>query len=197
MKARGSWRKSVQAALIHPAVSVGAVVLGLLLILLGEAVVRPVRLRVDQAKDKIRKHSASVQNLQDRFTEAERQDVDRPLKARRDLMPKDEKALRPVMTGLARFVKEAGWGAKLTPSPAEPISDRLPELRVIRWRIEAYTPRKKVEQVMDSAEGRLIVLLRKLDEIPAPHLVNFLSVDLGGPERDLRVNVEILFFLMP
>ena len=197
MKARGSWKKGVQAGLIHPAVSVASVALGLLLILLGEAVVRPVRMRVDQAKDKIRNHAAAVQNLQTRYTEADRQDVERPLQARREAMPKSEAGMRPVRTGLARFLKEAGWGAKLTPMAAEPISDHLPELKVLRWRIEAYTPRKKVEQPMDSAEGRLIVLLRKLDEIPAPHLVNFLAVDLGGPARDLRVNVEILFFQMP
>lgn len=197
MKARGSWRQAVQAALIHPAVSVVAVLLGLAFILLGEAVVRPVRARVKEAKGKIEAHAGAVKNLQTRFSEAERQDVERPLQVRRDAMPKSEAELRAVMTGLARFLKEAGWGAQLTPEPAQVFTDSLPELRVVRWRVEAYTPRKKVERPLDSAEGRLVVLLRRLDEIPAPHLVNLLAVDLGGPNRDLRVKLEILFFQMP
>lgn len=197
MKAQGSWRQGVQAALIHPALSVAAVVLGLLLILLGEAVVRPVRARVKEAKGKIDAHAAAVKNLQTRFSEAERQDVERPLQARREAMPKTEAELRVVMTGLARFLKEAGWGAKLSPEAPLVFTDSLPELRVARWRVEAYTPRKMVERSLDSAEGRLIALLRKLDEIPAPHLVNSLAVDLGGPNRDLRVTLEILFFQLP
>lgn len=197
MKAKGSWRQGVQAALIHPALSVAAVVLGLLLIVLGEAVVRPVRARVKEAKDKIDAHSAAVKSLQTRFSEAERQDVERPLQVRREAMPKTEAELRMVMTGLARFLKEAGWGAKLYPEAPLVFSDSLPELRVVRWRVEAYTPRKKVDQPLDSAEGRLITLLRKLDEVAAPHLVNALEVDLGGPNRDLRVTLEILFFQLP
>lgn len=197
MKAKGSWRQTVQAALIHPAVSAAAVVLGLLLILLGEAVVRPVRARVKEAKAKIEAHAGAVKNLQTRFSEAERQDVEGPLEARRKAMPKTEAEMRAVMTALARFLKEAGWGAKLTPEAPLVFTDSLPELRVVRWRVEAYTPRKKVDQPLDSAEGRLITLLRRLDDISAPHLVNLLAVDLGGPNRDLRVTVEILFFQLP
>lgn len=190
------WRRRVEEMLIHPAVSVGLVAAGLILFLMGEAVIGPLRTRVEEEKRRITERSQQIQALQNRTTRAERMDVELQTAGLRQQMVAEIPGLRVIMKEMEKFFKKAGWGGRLTPSRVEIFNKGLPEVQAVQLKIEAHTPRRYAERVEDGAEGRLVKLMEKIDSLEPPHLVTRMEVGLGEGDRDLQVLVEVLFFHM-
>jgi hypothetical protein len=190
-------RRRLEDWLIHPALGVVFGVTGLLLFGLGEAVVQPVRTRVDAEKRKLQQRTAQVEVLQGRFTQAEKLDVETQIEGARKAMPKGLQGLRVVMEEISDYFKKNGWGGRLIPSALETPNPALPELQVLRLKVEAQTPRRYAENVEDGAEGRVVRLLRAIDSLSYPHLVTRMEVGIGGRDRDQQVFLEILFFQLP
>jgi hypothetical protein len=191
-------RRQLEDLLIHPAVSILLAVLGLAFFGLGEAVVHPVRARVEAEKRKLLDRTAQVKALQQRYTQAERMDVETQMEGARRAMPVGLRGLREqVMGEFSDYFKKNGWGGRLIPSPVETPNPVLPELQVLRLRMEAQTPRRFAEDVRDGAEGRVARLLRAIDRLPYPHLVTRMEMGMGGRDRDQQLFLEILFFQLP
>lgn len=190
-------RRRMEDFLIHPSLSVLLALIGLGFFGLGEAVVQPVRSRVDAERKKLRERTAQVTNLQNRFTQAERADVETQLEGFRKAMPAGLPGLRQVMEELSEYFKKNGWAGRLVPAPMETPIPALPELQAFRLRIEAQTPRRFSEKVQDGAEGRTTRLLRAIDALPYPHLVTRMETGMGGRDRDQQVFLEVLFFQLP
>ena len=197
MSAPRTLRRRLEDGLIHPALGMVFGVTGLLLFGLGEAVVQPVRTRVDAEKRKLQQRTAQVEVLQGRFTQAEKLDVETQIEGARKAMPKGLQGLRGVMEEISDYFKKNGWGGRLIPSALEAPNPSLPELQVLRLKIEAQTPRRYAENVEDGAEGRVVRLLRAIDSLSYPHLVTRMEVGIGGRDRDQQVFLEILFFQLP
>ena len=197
MSAPRTLRRRLEDFLIHPAISVLLAVLGVSFFALGEAVVHPVRKRVDEEKKKLLDRTAQVAALQSRFTQAERLDVETQIEGARKRMPDGVPGLRKVMLEISDYFKKNGWGGRLIPSaPAAP-SAALPEFQALRLKIEAQTPRRYAENPADGAEGRVAKLLRMIETMPYPHLVTRLEIGMGGRDRDQQVFLEVLFFQLP
>lgn len=197
MSAPRTLRRQLEDLLIHPAVSVLLAVVGIAFFALGEAVVHPVRKRVDEEKKKLLDRTAQVVALQSRFTQAERRDVETQLEGARKKMPPSREEQQKLMQGISEYFTKSGWGGRLVPVELAAPNPALPELRALRLKIEAQTPRRYAENPSDGAEGRVAKLLRMIETMPYPHLVTRLEIGIGGRERDQLVLVEVLFFLMP
>ena len=197
MSAPRTLRRRLEDLLIHPAVSVLLGVAGLVFFALGEAVVHPVRTRVEAEKRKLQDRTALVAALQSRFTQAERMDVQTQIEGARKAMPDGLPGLRRVMGEFSDYFKKHGWGGRLIPSAVETPNPGLPELQALRLRIEAQTPRRYAENVQDGAEGRVARFLRMVDGLPYPHLVTRMELGMGGRDRDQLLFLEILFFQLP
>lgn len=198
MSSPGTLRRRLEDLLISPAISALLVVLGLLFFGLGEAVVHPVRSRVDAEKRKLQDRTAQVVALQNRFTQAERMDVETQVEGVRRRMPAGPRGLRDgVMAELSAYFKKNGWGGRLIPSAAETPNPALPELQALRLRIEAQTPRRFADNPWDGPEGRVARLLRFVDTLPYPHLLTRMEMGMGGRDRDQQLFLEVWFFQMP
>lgn len=190
-------RRRLEDWIIHPAVSVILGLLGVGFFALGEAVVHPVRTRVDEEKKKLLDRTAQVAALQGRFTQAERMDVETQIEGARKSMPDGLPGLRRVMVEISDYFKKNGWGGRLIPSPPEVLNSALPELQGMRLKIEAQTPRRYADNVQDGPEGRVGRLLRAIDALPYPHQFTRMEMGMGGKDRDQQVYLEILFFQLP
>lgn len=197
MSAPRTLRRQLEDLLIHPAVSVLLAVVGIAFFALGEAVVHPVRKRVDEEKKKLLDRTAQVVALQSRFTQAERMDVATQIEGLRKKMPGGVQGLRKVMLEISDYFKKNGWGGRLIPSAPVAPNPALPELQALRLRIEAQTPRRYAENPSDGAEGRVAKLLRMIETMPYPHLVTRLEMGMGGRDRDQQIFLEVLFFQLP
>ena len=198
MSAPRTLRRRLEDLLVSPVISGVLVVLGLMFFGLGEAVVHPVRTRVDLEKRKLLDRTAQVTALQSRFTQAERMDVETQIEGVRRKMPAGVQGLRErVMAELSDYFKKNGWGGRLIPAAPETPNPALPELQALRLRIEAQTPRRFAENPWDGPEGRVARLLRAIDALSYPHLVTRMEMGMGGRDRDQQLFLEILFFQLP
>lgn len=197
MSAPRTLRRRLEDLLIHPAVSILLGALGVAFFALGEAVVHPVRVRVDAEKRRLLDRTTQVAALQSRFTRAERMDVETQIEGVRKKMPSARAEQEKVMKEISDYFIKNGWGGRLIPVTRAAPSAALPELEALRLRIEAQTPRRYAENAADGAEGRVAKLLRMIEALPYPHLVTRLEMGVGGKDRDQLVRLEILFFLMP
>jgi hypothetical protein len=197
MSAPRTLRRRLEDFLVHPAISVLLAVLGVCLFALGEAVVHPVRKRVEEEKKKLSDRTAQVAALQSRFTQAERRDVETQIEGARKKMPPGREEQQKLMQGISDYFTKNGWGGRLIPVELAAPNPDLPELRALRMRIEAQTPRRYAENPSDGAEGRVAKLLRMIETMPYPHLITRVEMGIGGRERDQLVMIEVLFFLMP
>jgi hypothetical protein len=55
------------------------------------------------------------------------------------------------------------------------------------------SPRSVSAKVKESDQIRLLRILRKISEIPAPHVVRRLEVDMN-PDGEMRARMELEFF---
>jgi hypothetical protein len=159
--------------------------------------VHPVRKRVEEEKKKLSDRTAQVAALQSRFTQAERRDVETQIEGSRKTMPAGLPGLRKVMLEISDYFKKNGWGGRLIPAAPVTMNPALPELQVLRLRIEAQTPRRYAENPSDGAEGRVAKLLRMIETLPYPHLVTRVEMGMGGRDRDQQIFLEVLFFQLP
>ena len=197
MSAPRTLRRRLEDFLIHPAISVLLAVVGVSLFALGEAVVHPVRKRVEEEKKKLLDRATQVVALQSRFTQAERMDVETQIEGLRKKMPFGRLEQEKVMREISEYFMKNGWGGRLIPMSLGAPNPALPELQALRLKIEAQTPRRYAENPIDGAEGRTAKLLRMIETLPYPHLVTRMEMGIGGRDRDQQVLLEILFFLLP
>ena len=190
-------RRRLEDLLIHPAISVLLGVLGVAFFALGEAVVHPVRTRVEKEKKKLLDRTAQVVALQSRYTRAEKMDVETQIEGARKVMPAGRPEQEKVMKGISDYFVKNGWGGRLIPVALTTPNPALPEMQALRLRIEAQTPRRYAQNPAEGAEGRTAKLLRMMDGLPYPHMVTRMEMGISGRDRDQQVLLEILFFLVP
>jgi len=108
------------------------------------------------------------------------------------LLQRDEQ-MQGVMEQIAGWMKEEGWKGELKPRSEEGVTPELPDLRRIGLGLEMVSPRSVSLRVEESDQMRLLALLRRISEIPAPHVFRRLEVD-QNLDGEMRAKVELEFF---
>ena len=73
------------------------------------------------------------------------------------------------------------------------VTPELSDLRRIGLGVELVSPRSVSARMTESDQVRLLRILRKISEIPAPHVVRRLEVD-QNLDGEMRARVELEFF---
>jgi hypothetical protein len=127
------------------------------------------------------------------YTETMRQDNAVELRGWEKRLLQSDAQMQGVMEQMAGWMRAAGWKGELKPRPEEPVSPELPRLQRVALGVEMVSPRAVSERLPESDQTRLFRMLRKLGEIPAPHVMRRLEVD-QTPNGEMRARVELEFF---
>ena len=177
----------------QPAVPVGIVVLAGVIFGLGEMQSRPIRAQVERERNLQVQREAAVEKALGQYTETMKQDNEVERKAwEKRLLQKDEQ-LQGVMEQIAGWMKAEGWKGELKPRAEEGVTPELSHLRRIGLGVEMVSPRSVSGRVTESDQVRLLRLLRKISQIPAPHVVRRLEVD-QNLDGEMRARMELEFF---
>ena len=193
MKAAGTWRKRGQELFSRPAVPVALVVLAGLVLAFGEVQTRPIRAQVGRERAKQLERESAVHKALNQYTETMRQDNATELRGWEKRLVQNDAQMQGVMEQIAGWMRTAGWKGELVPRPEEAISAELPRLQRVRLVVEMTCPREVSERLPDSDQVRLLRLLRKIAEIPAPHVLRLVELE-QSPLGELRARMELDFF---
>jgi len=187
------WKERFSGVFTQPAVPAGMVVLAGVILGLGEMLSRPIRAQVARERNLQVQREAAMEKALNQYTDTMRQDNEVERKAwEKRLLQRDEQ-MQGVMEQIAGWMKEEGWKGELKPRSEEGVTPQLPELRRIGLGVEMVSPRSVSIRVEESDQLRLLSLLRKISEIPAPHVFRRLEVD-HNLEGEMRARVELEFF---
>ena len=193
MKRSTNWGKRFSGLFTQPALPAGMVVLAGVIFGLGEIQSRPIRAQAERERNLQVQREATVERALGQYTETMKQDNEVERKAlEKRLLQRDEQ-MQGVMEQIAGWMKEEGWKGELKPRSEEGVTPQLPELRRIGLGVEMVSPRSVSIRVEESDQLRLLSLLRKISEIPAPHVFRRLEVD-HNLEGEMRARVELEFF---
>lgn len=190
---RGSWVGRVREGFTHPAVP--AVLVGLAGVVcgLGEMQSRPIRAQVERERAAQVERESRVHQALNQYTETMRQDNAVELRAWQKRLLQGDAQMQGVMEQIAKGMREGGWRGELKPRAEEPVSAELPRLQRVGLGVEMVSPQGVSERMAESDQVRLFRMLRKLAEIPAPHVMRRLEVD-QTPGGEMRARVELEFF---
>ena len=193
MATGASWMERFSGLFTKPAVPVGMGVLAVLILGLGEMQSRPIRAQLERERSRQVQREGAVEQALAQYTDTMRQDNEVERKAwEKRLLQKDEQ-MQGVMEQIAGWMKEEGWRGELKPRPEEGVTPELPDLRRIGLGLEMVSPKSVSSRVEESDQVRLLSLLRKISQIPAPHVIRRLEVD-QNLDGEMRARVEVDFF---
>lgn len=192
--AMGTGRKERFTGLFtQPAVPAAMVVLAAVIMVLGEIQSQPIRAQVARERNLQVQREVAVEKALSQYTETMRQDNEVERKSwEKRLLQKDDQ-MQGVMEQIAGWMKAEGWKGELKPRMEEGVTPELSDLRRIGLAIELVSPRSVSARLTESDQVRLLRLLRKISEIPAPHVVRRLEVD-QNLDGEMRARVELEFF---
>jgi hypothetical protein len=160
---------------------------------LGEMQSRPIRAQVERERNLQVQREAAVEKALGQYTETMKQDNEVERKAwEKRLLQRDEQ-VQGVMEQIAGWMKAEGWKGELKPRAEEGVTPELSHLRRIGLGVEMVSPRSVSGRVTESDQVRLLRLLRKISQIPAPHVVRRLEVD-QNLDGEMRARLELEFF---
>ena len=187
------WKERFTGLFTQPAVPAAMVVLAAVIMVLGEIQSQPIRAQVARERNLQVQREVAVEKALSQYTETMRQDNEVERKAwEKRLLQKDEQ-MQGVMEQIAGWMKAEGWKGELKPRMEEGVTPELSDLRRIGLAIELVSPRSVSARLRESDQVRLLRLLRKISEIPAPHVVRRLEVD-QNLDGEMRARVELEFF---
>lgn len=187
------WKERFTGLFTRPAVPAAMVVLAAVIMVLGEIQSQPIRAQVARERNLQVQREVAVEKALSQYTETMRQDNEVERKAwEKRLLQKDEQ-MQGVMEQIAGWMKAEGWKGELKPRMEEGVTPELSDLRRIGLAIELVSPRSVSARLTESDQVRLLRLLRKISEIPAPHVVRRLEVD-QNLDGEMRARVELEFF---
>jgi len=187
------WKERLSGVFTQPAVPAGMVVLAGVILGLGEMQSRPIRAQAARERNQQVQREATVEKALNQYTDTMKQDNEVERKAwEKRLLQRDEQ-MQGVMEQIAGWMKEEGWKGELKPRSEEGVTPELPDLRRIGLGLEMVSPRSVSLRVEESDQMRLLALLRRISEIPAPHVFRRLEVD-QNLDGEMRAKVELEFF---
>jgi len=187
------WAGRVREGFTQPAVPAGLVVAAGLIFGLGEMQSRPIRAQAERERVKQVERESRMHQALNQYTETMRQDNAVELRAWEKRLLQSDAQMQAVMDQMAGWMRAGGWKGELKPRPEEKVSPELPRLHRVALGVEMVSPRQISERMKESDQARLFRMLRKLGEIPAPHVLRRLEVD-QTPDGELRARVELEFF---
>jgi hypothetical protein len=188
-----SWGERFSNLFTQPAVPVGMLVLAGLIFGLGEMQSRPIRTQAERERNQQVQREGAVEKALSQYTETMKQDNEVERRAwEKRLLQKDEQ-MQGVMEQIAGWMKAEGWKGELKPRMEEGVTPELSDLRRIGLGLEMVSPRSVSGRVTESDQVRLLRLLRKISQIPAPHVVRRLEVD-QNLDGEMRARLELEFF---
>lgn len=187
------WSQRAEAFFTRPAVPAGLVVLAGVIFALGEMQSRPIRTQVERERAKQVERESRMHQALHQYTDTMRQDNAVELRAWEKRLVQNDAQMQAVMEQIAGWMRASGWKGELKPRPEESVGPELPRLRRVSLGVEMISPRSVSEQTQESDQARLFRMLRKLAELPAPHVIRRLEVD-QTPNGEMRARVELEFF---
>jgi len=187
------WVGRIEEAFTRPAVPAGVAVAAALLFGLGEIQSRPIRAQVERERLKQVDRESRMHQALNQYTETMRQDNALELRGWEKRLLQGDAQVQAVMEQIAGWMRAGGWEGEIKPRAEEPVSPDLPRLQRVGLGVEMVSPRPVSERTAESDQLRLFGLLRKLAEIPAPHVMRRLEVD-QTPDGEMRARVELEFF---
>jgi len=154
---------------------------------------RPIRAQAERERVKQVERESRMHQALNQYTETMRQDNAVELRAWEKRLLQSDAQMQAVMDQMAGWMRAGGWKGELKPRPEEKVSPELPRLHRVALGVEMVSPRQISERMKESDQARLFRMLRKLREIPAPHVLRRLEVD-QTPDGELRARVELEFF---
>ena len=176
-----------------PAVPVGMVLLAGLIVGLGEMQSRPIRAQVERERANQIKREAAMEQALSQYTETMRQDNEVEKTAWKKKLLQTDGQVQGVMEEIAGWMKAEGWKGEIKPRPEEGVTQELPGLRRIALGVEMVSPKSISGRLEKSDQARLLKILRKISQIPAPHIFRRLELD-QNPDGEMRARMELEFF---
>lgn len=177
----------------RPAVPAALAVLAGLVVAFGEVQTRPIRAQVERERKKQVERESRMHQALHQYTETMRQDNAAELRGWEKRLIQGDAQMQGVMEQIAGWMRTGGWKGQLVPRPAEAVAAEVPQLQRIRLEVDLTCPREVSERLPDSDQTRLLRLLRRMAEIPAPHVLRKLEVEQGAA-GELRARLELDFF---
>jgi hypothetical protein len=193
MAASSSWRVRFGGFFAQPALPAGMVVLAGLILGLGEMQSRPIRAQVERERSRQVQRESAVEQALNQYTETMRQDNEVERRAWEKRLLQSDGQMQGVMEQIAGWMRAGGWKGELKPRTEEGVTPELSNLRRIGLGLEMISPRSVSARVTESDQVRLLRILRKISEIPVPHVVRWLEVD-QNPDGEMRARIELEFF---
>jgi len=176
-----------------PAVPAGMVVLAGLIVGLGEMQSRPIRAQVERERANQIKREAAMEQALSQYTETMRQDNEVEKTAWKKKLLQTDGQVQGVMNEIAGWMKAEGWKGEIKPRPEEEVTQELPGLRRIALGVEMVSPKSISGRLEKSDQARLLKILRKISQIPAPHIFRRLELDQNS-DGEMRARMELEFF---
>jgi hypothetical protein len=176
-----------------PAVPAGMVVLAGLIVGLGEMQSRPIRAQVERERANQIKREAAMEQALSQYTETMRQDNEVEKTAWKKKLLQTDGQVQGVMNEIAGWMKAEGWKGEIKPRPEEGVTQELPGLRRIALGVEMVSPKSISGRLEKSDQARLLKILRKISQIPAPHIFRRLELDQNS-DGEMRARMELEFF---
>ena len=176
-----------------PAVPAGMVVLAGLIVGLGEMQSRPIRAQVERERANQIKREAAMEQALSQYTETMRQDNEVEKTAWKKKLLQTDGQVQGVMEQIAGWMRAEGWKGEIKPRPEEGVTQELPGLRRIALGLEMVSPKSISGRLEESDQARLLKILRKISQIPAPHIFRRLELDQNS-DGEMRARMELEFF---
>jgi hypothetical protein len=176
-----------------PAVPVGMVLLAGLIVGLGEMQSRPIRAQVERERANQIKREAAMEQALSQYTETMRQDNEVERTAWKKKLLQTDGQVQGVMEQIAGWMKAEGWKGEIKPRPEEGVTQELPGLWRIALGVEMVSPKSISGRLEMSDQARLLKILRKIAQIPAPHIFRRLELD-QNLDGEMRARMELEFF---
>ena len=176
-----------------PAVPVGMVLLAGLIVGLGEMQSRPIRAQVERERANQIKREAAMEQALSQYTETMRQDNEVERTAWKKKLLQTDGQVQGVMEQIAGWMKAEGWKGESKPRPEEGVTQELPGLWRIALGVEMVSPKSISGRLEMSDQARLLKILRKIAQIPAPHIFRRLELD-QNLDGEMRARMELEFF---
>jgi len=154
---------------------------------------RPIRAQVERERANQIKREAAMEQALSQYTETMRQDNEVEKTAWKKKLLQTDGQVQGVMNEIAGWMKAEGWKGEIKPRPEEEVTQELPGLRRIALGVEMVSPKSISGRLEKSDQARLLKILRKISQIPAPHIFRRLELDQNS-DGEMRARMELEFF---